>query len=210
MERCLSVWMYCWSHYLVHVCLFDFCIFFVCVCVCVRGSKLDTVEVLCFRDRTLQGSRSIQHSLIFQIKLPELPLNSGNFHSSVCGCNSVSVLVYHVFVCTFICSCSSKCVWVYEYIVSDINLKSYPNSVFKCFLMNYLPLRLSVISFSSHNNLTLLLYYFSISWIRDESHLNGNSRIDEGVALWSVKVFVEFRWSVFVYISLPLHHILGF
>uniref|UniRef100_A0A3Q3GKL1 Ubiquitin-like modifier-activating enzyme ATG7 n=1 Tax=Labrus bergylta TaxID=56723 RepID=A0A3Q3GKL1_9LABR len=40
------------------------------------GSKLDTVEVLCFRDRTLQGSRSIQHSLIFQIKLPELPLNS--------------------------------------------------------------------------------------------------------------------------------------
>uniref|UniRef100_A0A8D3DJH9 Ubiquitin-like modifier-activating enzyme ATG7 n=1 Tax=Scophthalmus maximus TaxID=52904 RepID=A0A8D3DJH9_SCOMX len=30
------------------------------------GSKLDTVEVLCFRDRTLQGSRSIQHSLIFQ------------------------------------------------------------------------------------------------------------------------------------------------
>ncbi|KAK1901324.1 Ubiquitin-like modifier-activating enzyme ATG7 [Dissostichus eleginoides] len=40
------------------------------------GSKLDTVEVLCFRDRTLQGSRSIQHSVIFQIKLPELPLNS--------------------------------------------------------------------------------------------------------------------------------------
>uniref|UniRef100_A0A8C9Y947 Ubiquitin-like modifier-activating enzyme ATG7 n=1 Tax=Sander lucioperca TaxID=283035 RepID=A0A8C9Y947_SANLU len=40
------------------------------------GSKLDTVEVLCFRDRTLQGSRSIQHSVIFQIKLPELPLIS--------------------------------------------------------------------------------------------------------------------------------------
>uniref|UniRef100_A0A8C4GKU8 Ubiquitin-like modifier-activating enzyme ATG7 n=1 Tax=Dicentrarchus labrax TaxID=13489 RepID=A0A8C4GKU8_DICLA len=40
------------------------------------GSKLDTVEVLCFRDRTLQGSRTIQHSLIFQIKLPELPHNS--------------------------------------------------------------------------------------------------------------------------------------
>ncbi|KAI3369934.1 hypothetical protein L3Q82_024740 [Scortum barcoo] len=40
------------------------------------GSKLDTVEVLCFRDRTLQGSRSVQHSLIFQIKLPELSLNS--------------------------------------------------------------------------------------------------------------------------------------
>eukprot|EP00064_Thunnus_orientalis_P019600 superscaffoldBa00004970_g19723 len=40
------------------------------------GSKLDTVEVLCFRDRTLQGSRSIQHSVVFQVKLPELPLNS--------------------------------------------------------------------------------------------------------------------------------------
>uniref|UniRef100_A0A674MUR8 Ubiquitin-like modifier-activating enzyme ATG7 n=1 Tax=Takifugu rubripes TaxID=31033 RepID=A0A674MUR8_TAKRU len=40
------------------------------------GSKLDIVEVLCFRDRTLQGNRSIQHSLIFHIKLPELPLNS--------------------------------------------------------------------------------------------------------------------------------------
>ncbi|XP_068598554.1 ubiquitin-like modifier-activating enzyme ATG7 [Brachionichthys hirsutus] len=37
------------------------------------GSKLDTVEVLCFRDRTLQGSRSIQHSLVFHIKLPKIP-----------------------------------------------------------------------------------------------------------------------------------------
>uniref|UniRef100_A0A3Q2WM80 Ubiquitin-like modifier-activating enzyme ATG7 n=1 Tax=Haplochromis burtoni TaxID=8153 RepID=A0A3Q2WM80_HAPBU len=37
------------------------------------GSKLDTVEVLCFRDRTLQGSRSIQQSVIFHVKLPELP-----------------------------------------------------------------------------------------------------------------------------------------
>uniref|UniRef100_A0A8C7XHT0 Ubiquitin-like modifier-activating enzyme ATG7 n=1 Tax=Oryzias sinensis TaxID=183150 RepID=A0A8C7XHT0_9TELE len=36
------------------------------------GSKLDVVEVLCFRDRTLQGSRSIQHSVVFQIKLPGL------------------------------------------------------------------------------------------------------------------------------------------
>ncbi|KAG7244772.1 hypothetical protein INR49_029791, partial [Caranx melampygus] len=40
------------------------------------GSKLDTVEVLCFRDRTLQGSRSIQHSVVFQVKLPDLPDNS--------------------------------------------------------------------------------------------------------------------------------------
>uniref|UniRef100_A0AAX7ST20 Ubiquitin-like modifier-activating enzyme ATG7 n=1 Tax=Astatotilapia calliptera TaxID=8154 RepID=A0AAX7ST20_ASTCA len=39
-------------------------------------SKLDTVEVLCFRDRTLQGSRSIQQSVIFHVKLPELPSNS--------------------------------------------------------------------------------------------------------------------------------------
>uniref|UniRef100_A0A672FT04 Ubiquitin-like modifier-activating enzyme ATG7 n=1 Tax=Salarias fasciatus TaxID=181472 RepID=A0A672FT04_SALFA len=37
------------------------------------GSKVDTVEVLCFRDRTMQGSRSIQHSVTFQVKLPELP-----------------------------------------------------------------------------------------------------------------------------------------
>uniref|UniRef100_A0A8C2WQH5 Ubiquitin-like modifier-activating enzyme ATG7 n=1 Tax=Cyclopterus lumpus TaxID=8103 RepID=A0A8C2WQH5_CYCLU len=34
------------------------------------------LEVLCFRDQTLQGSRSIQHSVIFQIKLPVIPLNS--------------------------------------------------------------------------------------------------------------------------------------
>uniref|UniRef100_A0A3Q3ARG7 Ubiquitin-like modifier-activating enzyme ATG7 n=1 Tax=Kryptolebias marmoratus TaxID=37003 RepID=A0A3Q3ARG7_KRYMA len=40
------------------------------------GSKLDVVEVLCFRDRTLQGSRSIQHSLVFRVKLPELPSSS--------------------------------------------------------------------------------------------------------------------------------------
>ncbi|XP_068172418.1 ubiquitin-like modifier-activating enzyme ATG7 isoform X1 [Antennarius striatus] len=40
------------------------------------GSKLDTVEVLCFRDRTLQGNRSVQHSLIFHLKLPEIPCTS--------------------------------------------------------------------------------------------------------------------------------------
>uniref|UniRef100_A0A4W6EZJ0 Ubiquitin-like modifier-activating enzyme ATG7 n=1 Tax=Lates calcarifer TaxID=8187 RepID=A0A4W6EZJ0_LATCA len=40
------------------------------------GSKLDTVEVLCFRDRTLQGSRSIQHSVILQVRLPELSNDS--------------------------------------------------------------------------------------------------------------------------------------
>uniref|UniRef100_A0A7N6B3C6 Ubiquitin-like modifier-activating enzyme ATG7 n=1 Tax=Anabas testudineus TaxID=64144 RepID=A0A7N6B3C6_ANATE len=47
------------------------------------GSKLDIVEVLCFRDRTLQGSRSIHHSVIFQVKLPELPNNSGMCPKSV-------------------------------------------------------------------------------------------------------------------------------
>uniref|UniRef100_A0A9J8CDV4 Ubiquitin-like modifier-activating enzyme ATG7 n=1 Tax=Cyprinus carpio carpio TaxID=630221 RepID=A0A9J8CDV4_CYPCA len=36
------------------------------------GSQLDVLEVLCFRDRTLQGSRSIQHSIIFRVKLPDL------------------------------------------------------------------------------------------------------------------------------------------
>uniref|UniRef100_A0A673A3U0 Ubiquitin-like modifier-activating enzyme ATG7 n=1 Tax=Sphaeramia orbicularis TaxID=375764 RepID=A0A673A3U0_9TELE len=40
------------------------------------GSKLDTVEVLCFRDRTMQGSRSIHHSVIFQVKLPTFAPNS--------------------------------------------------------------------------------------------------------------------------------------
>uniref|UniRef100_A0A4W6F283 Ubiquitin-like modifier-activating enzyme ATG7 n=1 Tax=Lates calcarifer TaxID=8187 RepID=A0A4W6F283_LATCA len=46
------------------------------------GSKLDTVEVLCFRDRTLQGSRSIQHSVILQVRLPELSNDSGKLAES--------------------------------------------------------------------------------------------------------------------------------
>uniref|UniRef100_A0A673N1T5 Ubiquitin-like modifier-activating enzyme ATG7 n=1 Tax=Sinocyclocheilus rhinocerous TaxID=307959 RepID=A0A673N1T5_9TELE len=33
---------------------------------------LDVLEVLCFRDSTLQGSRSIRHSIIFRVKLPDL------------------------------------------------------------------------------------------------------------------------------------------
>uniref|UniRef100_A0AAY4DCL5 Ubiquitin-like modifier-activating enzyme ATG7 n=1 Tax=Denticeps clupeoides TaxID=299321 RepID=A0AAY4DCL5_9TELE len=36
------------------------------------GAQLNTVEVLCFRDRTLQGVRSLQHSIIFRVKLPDL------------------------------------------------------------------------------------------------------------------------------------------
>ncbi|KFW65732.1 Ubiquitin-like modifier-activating enzyme ATG7, partial [Pygoscelis adeliae] len=35
------------------------------------GSILQSVEVLCFRDRTMQGVRDITHSIIFEIKLPE-------------------------------------------------------------------------------------------------------------------------------------------
>lgn len=40
------------------------------------GSKLEALEVLCFRDRTLQGSRSIHHSVMFQLQLPALAPNS--------------------------------------------------------------------------------------------------------------------------------------
>ncbi|XP_066553921.1 ubiquitin-like modifier-activating enzyme ATG7 [Amia ocellicauda] len=41
------------------------------------GALLDSVEVLCFRDRTLQGTRSIQHSIIFEVKLPAISASSG-------------------------------------------------------------------------------------------------------------------------------------
>ncbi|XP_036387035.1 ubiquitin-like modifier-activating enzyme ATG7 isoform X1 [Megalops cyprinoides] len=41
------------------------------------GTMLDSVEVLCFRDRTLQGKRSVQHSIIFQVQLPELSPSAG-------------------------------------------------------------------------------------------------------------------------------------
>uniref|UniRef100_A0A8C0GRQ8 Ubiquitin-like modifier-activating enzyme ATG7 n=1 Tax=Chelonoidis abingdonii TaxID=106734 RepID=A0A8C0GRQ8_CHEAB len=34
---------------------------------------LRSIEVLCFRDRTMQGVRDIAHSSIFEIKLPQLP-----------------------------------------------------------------------------------------------------------------------------------------
>ncbi|XP_063267580.1 ubiquitin-like modifier-activating enzyme ATG7 isoform X1 [Prinia subflava] len=40
------------------------------------GSALERVEVLCFRDRTLQGVRDITHSIIFEIKLPQTPLGT--------------------------------------------------------------------------------------------------------------------------------------
>uniref|UniRef100_A0A3Q2E3D4 ATG7 autophagy related 7 homolog (S. cerevisiae) n=1 Tax=Cyprinodon variegatus TaxID=28743 RepID=A0A3Q2E3D4_CYPVA len=41
-----------------------------------KGSEMEVVELLCFRDQTLQGNRSIKHSVVFQVKLPELPNNS--------------------------------------------------------------------------------------------------------------------------------------
>ncbi|XP_067907949.1 ubiquitin-like modifier-activating enzyme ATG7 isoform X4 [Heterodontus francisci] len=37
-----------------------------------RGSFLDSLEVLCFRDRTMQGVRDTQHSIIFEVKLPQM------------------------------------------------------------------------------------------------------------------------------------------
>uniref|UniRef100_A0A8D1GGZ3 Ubiquitin-like modifier-activating enzyme ATG7 n=2 Tax=Sus scrofa TaxID=9823 RepID=A0A8D1GGZ3_PIG len=36
------------------------------------SSSFQSVEVLCFRDRTLQGVRDIAHSIIFEVKLPEV------------------------------------------------------------------------------------------------------------------------------------------
>uniref|UniRef100_A0A8D2JQZ4 Ubiquitin-like modifier-activating enzyme ATG7 n=1 Tax=Sciurus vulgaris TaxID=55149 RepID=A0A8D2JQZ4_SCIVU len=36
------------------------------------SSSFQTVEVLCFRDRTMQGARDIAHSIIFEVKLPEM------------------------------------------------------------------------------------------------------------------------------------------
>uniref|UniRef100_A0A8C9VW43 Ubiquitin-like modifier-activating enzyme ATG7 n=1 Tax=Scleropages formosus TaxID=113540 RepID=A0A8C9VW43_SCLFO len=44
---------------------------------CKWGAQVDMVEVLCFRDRTLQGTRSIQHSLLLQVQLPELSVTAG-------------------------------------------------------------------------------------------------------------------------------------
>ncbi|XP_053577068.1 ubiquitin-like modifier-activating enzyme ATG7 isoform X2 [Bombina bombina] len=41
------------------------------------GSRLQSVEIICFRDRTLQGERDIKHSLIFEIQLPQVTPNQG-------------------------------------------------------------------------------------------------------------------------------------
>ncbi|KAG8516882.1 Ubiquitin-like modifier-activating enzyme ATG7 [Galemys pyrenaicus] len=36
------------------------------------SSSFQSVEVLCFRDRTMQGLRDVAHSIIFEVKLPEM------------------------------------------------------------------------------------------------------------------------------------------
>ncbi|XP_064218093.1 ubiquitin-like modifier-activating enzyme ATG7 isoform X3 [Aotus nancymaae] len=36
------------------------------------SSSFQSVEVLCFRDRTMQGARDVVHSIIFEVKLPEM------------------------------------------------------------------------------------------------------------------------------------------
>ncbi|XP_017306286.1 ubiquitin-like modifier-activating enzyme ATG7 [Ictalurus punctatus] len=40
------------------------------------SSQLDVLEIVCFRDRTLQGCRSVQHSLVFEVKLPSLSVSA--------------------------------------------------------------------------------------------------------------------------------------
>lgn len=70
----------------------------VCLSACVscRASKVETVEVLCFRDRTLQGCRSVQHSIIFHIKLPKLSPNSGKVCTCACGMSYVYLMCHAV------------------------------------------------------------------------------------------------------------------
>ncbi|XP_075039277.1 ubiquitin-like modifier-activating enzyme ATG7 [Mixophyes fleayi] len=36
------------------------------------GSQVQSIEVICLRDRTLQGDRNTKHSIIFEIKLPQV------------------------------------------------------------------------------------------------------------------------------------------
>ncbi|XP_060036690.1 ubiquitin-like modifier-activating enzyme ATG7 isoform X2 [Erinaceus europaeus] len=36
------------------------------------SGSIQAMEVICFRDRTLQGMRSVAHSIIFQVRLPEI------------------------------------------------------------------------------------------------------------------------------------------
>ncbi|XP_077132958.1 ubiquitin-like modifier-activating enzyme ATG7 isoform X1 [Ranitomeya variabilis] len=41
------------------------------------GSLVSSLEVICLRDRTLQGARDIKHSISFEIKLPHVAPNQG-------------------------------------------------------------------------------------------------------------------------------------
>ncbi|MGH0172619.1 UNVERIFIED_CONTAM: hypothetical protein FKN15_002950, partial [Acipenser sinensis] len=43
---------------------------------CKWGGVLDSIEVLCFRDRTMQGVRTTKHSIFFELKLPTLTVGS--------------------------------------------------------------------------------------------------------------------------------------
>ncbi|XP_062842406.1 ubiquitin-like modifier-activating enzyme ATG7 [Trichomycterus rosablanca] len=45
---------------------------FLMLIACKWADQLDVLEVVCFRDRTLQGSRSVQHSLVLELKLPSV------------------------------------------------------------------------------------------------------------------------------------------
>lgn len=48
-------------------------------CVDNRSGSFQSVEVLCFRDRTMQGARDVTHSIIFEVKLPEMAFSPGNW-----------------------------------------------------------------------------------------------------------------------------------
>ncbi|KAJ7316786.1 hypothetical protein JRQ81_002948 [Phrynocephalus forsythii] len=47
------------------------------------SSHLSSFEVLCFRDRTMQGARDISHSIVFEIKLPPMAQNSAGCPKAV-------------------------------------------------------------------------------------------------------------------------------
>ncbi|KAG9483645.1 hypothetical protein GDO78_009523, partial [Eleutherodactylus coqui] len=46
------------------------------------GSRVQSIEVICLRDRTLQGERDIKHSISFEIKLPRVAQSQGTVLSS--------------------------------------------------------------------------------------------------------------------------------
>lgn len=52
-----------------------------------RSSSFQSVEVLCFRDRTMQGARDLSHSIVFEVKLPEMAFSPGNQQVCANVCN---------------------------------------------------------------------------------------------------------------------------